>query len=221
MGSLGDVSQYTDEALPNSRGFFPGNMGYINATSGPGSSWWVGVKTNTFSSMADGTSNTVALSESVVGSRSGETAVKGGIAVEPHGPVNVCKARGNNPVNRTQLTDPTNVAMGYSRGQSWPDGRPRVLNFQTILPPNSASCAVVGANPGHGGGIMTATSNHTGGVNCAFGDGSVHFVSDTISSSTTGMENYDFAALGDPTGISPFGVWGALGSINGGESASL
>ena len=219
MGSLGDVSRYTDEAHPNTRGFFPGNMGYINATSGAGTSWWVGVKTNTFSSMADGTSNTVTLSESVVGTEAGSKRVKGGIAVEPIGPVNVCKARGNNPTNRTELTDPTNVAP-HVRGQHWPDGRPRILNFQTILPPNSASCCESAGNPGWGGGIMTATSNHTGGVNCSLGDASVQFISDTINSTTTGQENYDFATKGDPSGISPLGVWGALGSINGGESVS-
>jgi len=219
MGSLGDVSQYTDEAHSNTRGFFPGNMGYINAATGSGTSWWVGVKTNTFSSMVDGTSNTVALSESVVGTQSGDTKVKGGIAVEPHGPVNVCKARGNNPANRTELTDPTNVTP-FVRGQQWPDGRPRILNFQTILPPNSASCCVSLGNPGWGGGIMTATSNHTGGVNCVLGDASVQFISDTVNSTTPGFENYDFATRGDPTGISPFGAWGALGSINGGESTT-
>ena len=68
-------------------------------------------------------------------------------------------------------------------------------------------------------GIFTPTSNHTGGVNCAFLDGSVHFVSDTINAMNTGMSYADFSLT--PTGTSLYGVWGALGTPNGGESKSL
>ncbi len=220
QGSLGDVIKNTDEAEINTRGFFPGGMGYVDTTSGAGTGLYIGVRTNTFSSMVDGTSNTAAISESVVGTKSGDSNVKGGIAIQERGPVDDCKARGNNPDNRKELTDPTNVAP-HVRGQFWNDGRPRIMNFQTVLPPNSASCAEMASHPGHGGGIMTVTSNHTGGVNCALGDGSVQFISETISSTTAGQENYDVASKGDPTGQSPFGVWGALGSINGGESKSF
>ncbi|MDO4587442.1 MAG: DUF1559 domain-containing protein [Planctomycetia bacterium] len=46
---------------------------------------------------------------------------------------------------------------------------------------------------------ISARSNHPGGVNCAFGDGSVHFFSDTI--------NID--------------VWRAIGSTQGGEAIQM
>jgi len=79
---------------------------------------------------------------------------------------------------------------------------------------------------GWGYAITSATSNHTGGVNAALGDGSVRFVSDSVGS---GDPNADvngtvYPTAGSPkefTGRSPFGVWGALGTINGGESTSL
>ncbi|MDR1962302.1 MAG: hypothetical protein LBQ50_00815 [Planctomycetaceae bacterium] len=46
-----------------------------------------------------------------------------------------------------------------------------------------------------------------------FGDGSVQFINETIDNGTgTRIVN---------SGESPFGVWGALGSINGGDQGSL
>jgi prepilin-type processing-associated H-X9-DG protein len=61
--------------------------------------------------------------------------------------------------------------------------------------------------------IITPSSNHTGGVQLALADGSVRFVSETI----------DVGSLPNAakSGRSNFGVWGAVGSRNGGESATL
>jgi prepilin-type processing-associated H-X9-DG protein len=68
-------------------------------------------------------------------------------------------------------------------------------------------------------GFHTATSNHSGGVNCCLGDGSVRFVSDTIS---CGNQDLDIAVGGyEPKEKSPFGVWGAIGSIQGSENEAL
>jgi prepilin-type processing-associated H-X9-DG protein len=72
-------------------------------------------------------------------------------------------------------------------------------------------------NPGFvQGAFLTATSYHSGGVNVCFGDGTVHFVSNTIDCGNQGY--YIFT---EPSGESPFGVWGAIGTIDGGESKSL
>jgi len=57
-----------------------------------------------------------------------------------------------------------------------------------------------GDGPDNGGvnGIVTATSNHSGGVNVAFADGSVKFIKDSINVQT----------------------WWALGTRNQGEVIS-
>ena len=94
------------------------------------------------------------------------------------------------------------------RGQAWACGWCCNTGFTTILPPNSIGCE---------GGIYDQSryppdSNHPGGVNGLMADGSVRFISDTIDGGTP--------AHAYPTGndVSPFGVWGAMGSKSGGEA---
>ncbi|MCL2743462.1 MAG: DUF1559 domain-containing protein [Planctomycetaceae bacterium] len=93
--------------------------------------------------------------------------------------------------------------------------------FFTILPPNSPSC--VQEAVGYGPGLISATSYHSGGINTSMGDGAVRFLSETIYCGTlTSFAQGDSAADNlRRTGPSPFGVWGALGSINGSESVAL
>jgi len=90
------------------------------------------------------------------------------------------------------------------RGDFLNDDRP-CTQFMTINTPNSGTdvtpyCLNNGRNPpctttGSGNSYKSARSKHTGGVNVLLGDGSVRFVSNTISSTT----------------------WRALGTMNGGE----
>jgi hypothetical protein len=51
-------------------------------------------------------------------------------------------------------------------------------------------------------------------------DGTGRFVSETINSGT-GVRFPAVTPRGDVNGESPFGIWGAYGSRNGGESASF
>jgi len=73
---------------------------------------------------------------------------------------------------------------------------------------------------------MTASSNHTGGVNVAIADGSVTFVSETISVSnldkTTKDAPWNFAGEAHHyKGPAIYGVWASMGTRNGGESVTL
>ena len=106
------------------------------------------------------------------------------------------------------------------RGEAHTDGRPRILTVQTVLPPNSPSCCTDLSNPGWGVGYSSASSYHSGGVNGLRADGSVAFYSDTIDCGDNFGDSSTQYIVAEPTGKSPYGVWGALGSIGGGESTS-
>ena len=81
--------------------------------------------------------------------------------------------------------------------------------FHTIIPPNRAACY----DSTDRTSAVTATSLHPGGVHVALADASVRFIGDSIDSGTGNSCPLD--------GESPFGVWGALGSKDGGENRPL
>ena len=177
-------------------------------------------------SISDGTSNTAAFSETLVGRNGLDEKIGRGIAeVPPTGVpwvenIGVCASK-RGP-NKTLLSLRDTSPGG--RGNAFAMGSALYVGFSTILPPNGPSCCDFGGGAVHDSASMySAASNHTGGVNMALVDGSVHFVSETINALSPGI---DLATVGDPGkpgagGPSPFGIWGAYGSIDGGESASL
>lgn len=98
-------------------------------------------------------------------------------------------------------------------GKVWHDGHPNYVAFNCVLGPNKPFC--ISRQPTWGDGapaIIPPTSNHAGGVNGAFIDGSIQFFSEGIDTGdlTIGAQQN--------TGPSAYGVWGALGTIAGGES---
>ncbi len=101
------------------------------------------------------------------------------------------------------------------RGINWPDGIFSYCGFNTISAPNSPACA--DSTSGQWGDqnimVMPPASGHTGGVNAAICDGAVRFISNGIATGNQG-------AAPVTGGMSPYGVWGALGSASGGEATA-
>jgi len=170
----------------------------------------------------DGLSNTLFLSEAGIGSiNHGMTDLnmKGGIVMtNSRSYVDGDPSSCANLKGGKNFYDPAKVtaaggSMAQSIGIRAGDSTTFYANFSAILPPNSSSCA--GAASDTFLSIISASSYHTGGVNAAFGDGSVHFISETVFCGTTNAPPVFYNER------TPYGVWGALGSIGGGESVAI
>jgi prepilin-type N-terminal cleavage/methylation domain-containing protein/prepilin-type processing-associated H-X9-DG protein len=166
----------------------------------------------------DGTSNSVAFSERLVGTPGRPDHFPGngmdGVAANANNPVNyfydaqtdipntLLYLQACNAAWQTNLTTSTAWQNG---GENWGWGTPGVTMFQTIVPPAStqypwnscrSDCASgCGVDSSH---LVNATSQHPGGCNVLFADGSVHFVKSSIDLRT----------------------WMKLGTIAGGEVVS-
>ncbi len=162
--------------------------------------------------VTDGLSNTVAMSERMVAQPnlwSVRSAVALNVAMTSPADCGVLRGQGD------RYLEGTNMGMGAS-GSRWGDGAMFFAGFNTMLPPNSPAC-----NTGNDGahwnwGVWSASSNHPGGVHVLLGDASVRFMSETVD---TGNLAVEFPGPG--TQFSPYGVWGALGTIRGRETVSL
>lgn len=164
-----------------------------------------------FADVIDGLSNTIAMGEKIV-AKTGSTSIITGAStttVSNGGRTNPasCLAAVNSEGVYTSQGDGNGSRLAGTRAY---DGSPPFTSVTTILPPNSPSCKNGNDNAHDRDGIMSMTSLHTGGVQVLMGDGAVRFISENIDSG-------NLTAQPVTGGRSPYGVWGALGSINGGE----
>lgn len=136
-----------------------------------------------FRDLRDGTSCTIMMSESLLGSDCDT------YGPEPGDPkrqmASMCNQFSLNSegpglvgVSNPDLEDLVAGASFWRgiRGAAWIWGREPVTTFSAYMPPNTP----VPDMHAKGTGFFSARSNHPGGVNVLFADGGVHFISDTI-----------------------------------------
>ncbi|MCC9606916.1 DUF1559 domain-containing protein [Blastopirellula sp. JC732] len=170
--------------------------------------------TSTFKDAVDGTSNTILLGE--IGNRSDNRIVGQYATMAPaemlDDPSKSRQFRSKRDDERYSDDFPLSE---FGRGGRWADGSAGDSQFNTILPPNSPSCAVGGREAADG--LYSATGYHPGGVNVTRLDGSVRFISEQIDCGDLTKPTLTAAQMSNPLVGSPYGVWGALGTIDGGE----
>jgi prepilin-type N-terminal cleavage/methylation domain-containing protein/prepilin-type processing-associated H-X9-DG protein len=154
--------------------------------------------------ITDGSSNTIAFSEALVGNPSVASNRYRGTSIMSVGADIAANAYDANTLQPGGLatTGPITTALvacqtafqsgsnlNQWRGIYWEVGANGMTWFNTIVPPNSTQYSW-GDCRDQGGGwpdqatFANATSQHPGGVNCLFADGSVKFLKNTVSYST-------------------------------------
>ncbi len=152
----------------------PGDAGATVAANGA----FVLGGAQSISTITDGSSNTVATSEQLIGPASGGASTVSGGANRPQD-IRRGAAISTAPLSDAGCANPTGWRL--DKGYGWWDGDYRTTLYNHYLTPNSRSFDCWQSSPPHNPAIKTARSNHPGGVNSLFCDGHVQFIKDSIS----------------------------------------
>jgi prepilin-type N-terminal cleavage/methylation domain-containing protein/prepilin-type processing-associated H-X9-DG protein len=190
IGGPVSIASWTGSFVPFNSD--PNNLpGYTNAVSSSNMAVF-GVE-----GFTDGTSNTALISEKLIG-------LNGNVTVFPGTPnakrvsfptsVTVPWDQQNAQIATTMVTTcrsiPSTTAATLPTqwtGAAWDGSHAGTLHFNAynhFNTPNGLSCVSAnswGGPPGGFNDAITATSNHSGGINMGMGDGSVKFVKDSIA----------------------------------------
>ncbi len=155
------------------------------------------------SDIRDGTSNTIAASELIIGDGNSSNFTIGDVIRG----ANIPSGFPNTFATQAQLNSYHTVCVGaigthYGiTGKNWINGMPGQTFFCTLNPPNSpnydcmecAGCAWYDARS-----VITARSRHTGGAHVLLADGAVRFVSNNVDINT--WQRLGAIADGNPVG---------------------
>jgi prepilin-type N-terminal cleavage/methylation domain-containing protein len=189
----------------------------ISASGVGGRTAFVADKAKNIAAITDGTSNTIACSETKVTDggdirEAGAASMNGvgGLDTNPRNCLNYI-----DPNNKTLLKESYTYAAVSTTANTYCSNRgvrvyryvPNESGFCTVLPPNTSNCA---SGNYAAWGVYSASSYHPVGVNVGLFDGSARFISETINCISTGITTPQQTI----NGASQFGTWGALGTIN-------
>lgn len=184
----------------------------------------------------DGTSNTIVMAERDLGNPGNANDVLGRIqnqvATASPSSCQIGVTQGQYTPTFAVPTSTTNPMMS----ERWSCGHPYHNGVHIANSPNGGSCMVAAGAASTSWPTLravnnvwiTASSRHTGGVQVLMGDGTVRFVNETINNTSQGPP-CNISGVGSNvgqtavtsyycSGQSPFGVWGALGTMAGGET---
>ncbi len=200
---------------------YPGEMGYTNYAFSVGDTIVDNANGKTrgmfeastyrrLRDVTDGLSNTIFLSEIKVDGEMIEWLDDSMLTV----PTNYSK------ISRANLSVVANTPPAapefFGRGRRWVDGAPIFTAFNTILPPGDVSANHRDADDLTYGNFAAGSYHAAGGVNCAFGDGSIRFITAQIDCGDLSQP----APTGSDRKNSPYGLWGSMGTIAGDEVLS-
>ena len=131
--------------------------------------------------ITDGSSNTVAASEQLIGTANGGASTVSGGANRPQ---DVRRGAAISPAPLTDAGCSNPTGWRLDKGYGWWDGDYRTTLYNHYLTPNSKSFDCWQTSPPHNPAIKSARSNHPGGVNALFCDGHVQFLKDSVSLAT-------------------------------------
>jgi prepilin-type processing-associated H-X9-DG protein len=189
-------SDYARPQEPGSRTV----MGVTTAYTKPNGAFYHSSCYN-FGNLTDGTTNTLLMSETLIGSGQSLTASYAQAVEDKLTRNYVVNNYSSAPTEtdhttlNTALAAITSPSWLATRGGAWILTTPVFTTFGTFIPPNSPIPSAQNMNQG----FMAAKSYHSGGVNVLMADGSVRLVSDSV----------------DPE------KWKAAATIDGGETTGL